>query len=519
MASQASHVLLRPFREVAKWASLAAVNAQDASNAPGKGLQLQGASSRLLRDAERAIKRLAAYLENPSPQLNVFLTELVVRNGRSSLFLSSADRKTVLTRPGPVADVIAEYRAIDDLLYNFEDYIGVDSFDQTEFTALSAAIKSLALLLLDRIQRFTVESSLDVPPLPSKEPGPFRPLPALPERANISAERVTQQPADLRLRRGSKFARTPAVTEVTPEAVTSSTTGNFVGLGRTEHGSPITLSSGTRPGSAASMRTSATHASSKQQQLPQHSPPPPSRRDYPRLVSLSQHDQIHEKKPTSFDSYPPLPDHRSICASPEVSIAKSDSYRPSHLERTSSTASRWPQLGDHDHHQPVMPIGGLAASRQSFALSSQLSPTNRDSTFDHNSSFSSGATSHSSRRGSVAGNNGGGVRNGCHIGSDSSLSSLGGFCKGARAFAATGPGQAIKKVGETRNSQAQKPQDFSQGMAFGAMLAVETTTFTEPMAQCISCDYQTIYSQLLQDMDSGRKFCFFQALSVNGLPV
>ncbi|MEU7050301.1 hypothetical protein [Streptomyces eurythermus] len=30
---------------------------------------------------------------------------------------------------------------------------------------------------------------------------------------------------------------------------------------------------------------------------------------------------------------------------------------------------------------------------------------------------------------------------------------------------------------------------------------------------------QAIYSQLLQDMDSGRKFCFFQALSVNGLPV
>lgn len=80
MAGQASLVLLRPFREVMKWASLAAVYAQDASNDPQQGYQLQRASSALLKDAERAVKRITSYIESPSPQLNAFLTDLVLRN-------------------------------------------------------------------------------------------------------------------------------------------------------------------------------------------------------------------------------------------------------------------------------------------------------------------------------------------------------------------------------------------------------------------------------------------------------
>jgi len=78
-AAQASLVLLRPFREVIKWASLAAVYAQDASDGH-QGAQLQRASSALLRDAERAVKRLTSYIDSPNPQLNIFLTDLVLRN-------------------------------------------------------------------------------------------------------------------------------------------------------------------------------------------------------------------------------------------------------------------------------------------------------------------------------------------------------------------------------------------------------------------------------------------------------
>jgi hypothetical protein len=83
MATQANTALLRPFREVMKWASLAAVHAQDSANDAQLGAQLQRSSSALLRDAERAVKRLTPYIESPTPELSAFLTDLVLRNGES----------------------------------------------------------------------------------------------------------------------------------------------------------------------------------------------------------------------------------------------------------------------------------------------------------------------------------------------------------------------------------------------------------------------------------------------------
>jgi len=422
----------------------------------------------------------------------------------------------VLTRAcAPIAEVIAEYRAIDVLLYDFEDYIEVASFDEGKFSSLSAAIKALALLLLERIQRFTAESALDLSPPPNSM-GPLRPLPPLPPgppRANMGSERVTQ-PSDLPLRLSSKFTPVASVTEVKPEPPMNTNVTTPVdnvgdlGMGRLDLGSlgsPINMSALqlTRPGSAASVRPNAA--------LPPPPRQPVPRRDYPgyrpRMASLTQRDQINEEdpNPATFDTFPSPPDRSIATSPPETPASKPDSYRPSHIRRTSSSASRWPQPSEYD--LPHLDVD-RAAQHQSYAPSSQntYSPTNRNSTFDHRS-ISSGATSHSSHA-SIPGSSTGLIKHKCSIGQDSSLSLLGGICKGARSFAANGPGQAIKKVGGAQAAQGPGQQDFSQEMLFGSMLAVDTTSYSEPMAQCVSCEYQTIYSQLLQDMDNDRKSIF-----------
>jgi hypothetical protein len=481
----------------------------------------------------------------------------------------------------PPADVIAEYRVVDILLYDFEDYIEAASYDADKFSALQSAIKTLALLLLERIQRFTTETALDGAP-PSLRPLP--PLPALPVRANISktvtaqstaprsqpppsvpeeapAPVVVVPPSERKpsLPRqalpASKFAQAQTavhVTEIRPErerperparpdrpedlpdmqsdygfsrpdyrprygSQATSPDGTFVGLDRVDLGSPISmgsLASLGRPGSAASVRTSQTSETSLSS----------SRRDYPylrpRMTSLSRHDQIHEEEISSFDndqldSYPP--DIKPYNPTSPPMSERSNSYAGRHQQqqreqqreqqqqhhqdqsqqghqRTSSSVSRWPQADDFDASQSVV-------TSSQFSTSSVLSPgalTSRDSTFDKKTSISSGVTSHSSGRGSLAFPP---PPAGRAIGPDSSLGLLGGICKGARAFAAGGPGQAIKKVGGSGGSQ-QKQAEFSQDMMFGSMLAVDTSNYSEAMSQCLHCEYKTIYSQLLQDMDS-----------------
>ncbi|KAH6976301.1 hypothetical protein BKA56DRAFT_589397 [Ilyonectria sp. MPI-CAGE-AT-0026] len=464
MASQAHQLLFRPFRETIKWASLGIVHSQDSSNDPRRGAELQRASGLLLRDAERAVKRLAPYVENPTPELHAFLIDLICRN----------------------TDVIAEVRAVDVLLYDFEDYIEASSYDEAKFDALRAATKALALLLLERIQRFSTESALDA------SPPPLRPLPPLPARANLtkivtqpsphSPEHVERKgsiprqihPGDLTTTLSSKFTARQTVAEVRP----GSPEGAFVGLDRLELGSPITMSSMARPGSATGIRGVQT-------------PEPRGDAPYrPRRTSLMLRDRIREEETSSFVEFDSQ--DQDTFASPETQAPKSNTYMSSHQQRPSSS-SRWHQTSDEGSELGDSTINRsyTASSLNTAALAS------RDSTFDQKTSISSSATSHSSHRASLLGN---AAKNSCSIGPGSSLSLLGGFCKGARAFATGGPGQAIKKVGGSGGNQGSK-QDFSQEMLFGSMLAVETTIYAEPMAQCLHCDYKTIYSQLLQDMD------------------
>lgn len=82
MAAPSDHVLLRPFNDVTKWAKFAL---SQASGDLGHGYQqttLNQSSQSLLREGERALRRLVPLLAVSSPQLTEFLRHLTLRHGK-----------------------------------------------------------------------------------------------------------------------------------------------------------------------------------------------------------------------------------------------------------------------------------------------------------------------------------------------------------------------------------------------------------------------------------------------------
>lgn len=87
MSGQAQHVLLRPFHEVIKYARLATQQAAYPYGGGGvdenflKSPMAVSAQS-LLREGERALRRLSPLIENPSSHLSQHLRTLMLNNGK-----------------------------------------------------------------------------------------------------------------------------------------------------------------------------------------------------------------------------------------------------------------------------------------------------------------------------------------------------------------------------------------------------------------------------------------------------
>ncbi|KAF5568050.1 hypothetical protein FPHYL_2984 [Fusarium phyllophilum] len=168
MATPSDHVLLRPFNDVTKWAKFAL---SQASGHDYQQTSLNQSSQSLLREGERALRRLVPLLAVSSPE---FLRHLTLRH----------------------EDVICQVRSIDILLYDFEDFIEPQTFDKARFDELQAATKELAITLVEEITRFTTKSALESSPPPSKFP-PLPPLPQLtspPEVARSSSQMSMRSP-------------------------------------------------------------------------------------------------------------------------------------------------------------------------------------------------------------------------------------------------------------------------------------------------------------------------------------
>ncbi|KAJ4310917.1 hypothetical protein N0V84_010721 [Fusarium piperis] len=129
MSAPMDHVLLRPFSDVTKWAKCALLQADGSLGDDYQRIPLNRSSQSLLREGERALRRLTPLLDKPSPQLSDFLRDLALRNN----------------------DVVSQVRSIDILLYDFEDFIEPQTYDKAKFDELQAATKELAITLVERI--------------------------------------------------------------------------------------------------------------------------------------------------------------------------------------------------------------------------------------------------------------------------------------------------------------------------------------------------------------------------------
>ena len=95
MSAPADHVLLRPFNDVTKWAKCALLQADGSLGDDYQQVPLSRSSQSLLREGERALRRLAPLLEKPSPQLSDFLRDLALRNSKRHKFSTCRFRFTL----------------------------------------------------------------------------------------------------------------------------------------------------------------------------------------------------------------------------------------------------------------------------------------------------------------------------------------------------------------------------------------------------------------------------------------
>ncbi|KAF5594058.1 hypothetical protein FPANT_4941 [Fusarium pseudoanthophilum] len=498
MATASDHVLLRPFNDVTKWAKLAL------SHASGHDYQqtsLNQSSQSLLREGERALRRLVPLLAVSSPQLTEFLRYLTLRH----------------------EDVICQVRSIDILLYDFEDFIEPQTFDKAKFDELQAATKELAITLVEEITRFTTKSALESPPAPSK----FPPLPPLPQLTNPSdVARSSSQMSMRPGRSGSSLGthqQRPSFISGSEQRDRSHSGGRALrNADYSTTRSPIT------PGGLASpvsLPLTSKYASPEQ--------------DTQTYRYIQAHRRQESGSDAVLNSFQGL-DIGAITPPSSVALSpKSTGYRnaidqntrgsygydhqdtpPPSVTTESVSQPDWSTVTDQQSAAVPRPVSVTASQftgpeyrnsgsykpaaappehQQLSIITQGLAPSIRSDGSGASGSKAVSTSSSSMRKDSVSVKSVHSLQT-YEIGPDSSLFLLGGLCKGARAFASGGPGQAIKRVGGGSDG-AIRPREYSQEMLFGQMLDNPTETLSEPTAQCLHCDYKTPYSHLRQDMD------------------
>ncbi|RBR11704.1 hypothetical protein FVER53590_13010 [Fusarium verticillioides] len=498
MATPSDHVLLRPFNDVTKWAKLAL------SQASGQDYQqtsLNQSSQSLLREGERALRRLVPLVAVSSPQLTEFLRYLTLRH----------------------EDVICQVRSIDILLYDFEDFIEPQTFDKAKFDELQAATKELAITLVEEITRFTTKSALESSPAPSKFP-PLPPLPQLTSPSDVarSGSQMSMRPG----RSGSSLGihqQRPSFVGGSEQRDRSHSGGRALrNADYSTTRSPISPSGLASP---VSLPLSSKYATPEQdgqayRYIQAHrrqdsdsgaisnslqgldigaiTPPgsialSPKSTGYQNVIDQNTRGSFgynHQDtpppsvttEPVSQPDWSTVIDQQSAAVPRPVSVTASQCTSPEYR----NSGSYKPSAAFPEHQQLSIITQGLAPSIRSDGSGASGSKAVSTSSSSMRKDSVSVKSVHSQQT--------------YEIGSDSSLALMGGLCKGARAFASGGPGQAIKRIGGGSDG-AIRPREYSQEMLFGQMLDNPTETLTEPTAQCLHCEYKTPYSHLRQDMD------------------
>ncbi|KAJ4387660.1 hypothetical protein N0V93_008257 [Gnomoniopsis smithogilvyi] len=344
MGVDAEDLFLGPFREVAERGKEAVVNAQDIEDVENEEAKyMLKAAQAVAKEGERALKRLQPLWDGQVGRYGDVFTDALSQNG----------------------EIEAKRHQLEDLLYDFEDYIEADTFELERFTEVQVATKSLALQVIDFIKKTKLEtpkSAAYVVPSSSK----FPPLPPLP----------TTTPS----------TRSPSI---------SSASGNPVGRASSRHRRPPT------PGGERAEQNESPPPPLPTPSLPQRSPdrvtgplskgdpassgPPPecpdtaphplrvptARRTYDRLNANSvrshrsngtSRSRISQVSLGSLESQPPP----YTAGEATVSVAPAAPQdEPSQPPSRDSTPDRLPELprphphtaSREDHHQHASPTG------------------------------------------------------------------------------------------------------------------------------------------------------------------
>ncbi|OHE99506.1 hypothetical protein CORC01_05306 [Colletotrichum orchidophilum] len=154
MAVDVEELILYPFREVVERGEESAKNAHEAhEEEPELAREMAKSASAITKEGQRALKRLQPLWDSQIEKHGDNFKDTIADNN----------------------DLAEKRKALEELLYDFEDYIEVDTFDLTKFVELQAATRSFALVVLDAIQRTKIDTK--TPPAPVHK---FPPLPPLP---------------------------------------------------------------------------------------------------------------------------------------------------------------------------------------------------------------------------------------------------------------------------------------------------------------------------------------------------
>ncbi|KAI2617722.1 hypothetical protein GGS26DRAFT_576135 [Hypomontagnella submonticulosa] len=162
MAIDVEELVIQPFREVVEHGREAVANAEATAGAGPDENDVESTSQQnatdmlkaarsLVKEGERALQRLLPLWKERVDKYGDAFTEAMRQNDK----------------------ILDSQRRLEDLLYDLDDFVHVDSFDPAKFAEVQASSKSFALTLMETIKRLHIDESA---PSTSSVPSVIQPL-------------------------------------------------------------------------------------------------------------------------------------------------------------------------------------------------------------------------------------------------------------------------------------------------------------------------------------------------------
>ncbi|KAH0429786.1 SH3 domain-containing protein [Colletotrichum camelliae] len=461
MAVDAEELIIAPFQEVVDRSKEAIENAEKVQGDNSElAVQMMKSAQMVFREGERALKRVQPLWDSQ-----------VAKHGDS--FKDAV---------GDNDELAGKRRVLEELLYDFEDFMEADTFDASKYGEIQAATRSFALDVLDFIKRMKIENKTPTTPVHAFPPLP--PLPPLPP--SIQIPRQLSQPGRQQNMK-SQGAHKSGV--------------------RTSHGSSDSTTLRRTPSSAKSVASDAR--SSRHIYEATIAQVVPARREEQRASSpdiLGDEDEqlgvaspndfsqprtsdwIQEQAPVPKLRHPmrqSIPEHSVATNTTPIDGMVSSVFDPNSPSTTNRT-SVYSDSATHSSSNGASPKIPISEMRTSSLAAFQFEPTpplpppgqfsdglmlaNEQAVTDSMLSLKRASTLIKEDE--------------CLIGPKSSFHQVKGFCDGAQAFRREGYWHGLK-----------------QTMAYGEPL---------PIGRCLNCEYYQVYNELSLDKEGDSRANFLK---------